>query len=443
MKAIVIGGVAAGMSAASKLRRVVPDAQITVYERGGFLSYGACGLPYYVGGFNDDPAKLIARTQAQYTEMGIRTQLFHEVTHVDAAARRVTVKDLDSGKIFEDTYDVLMVATGCNSVSPKIPGADSPFVFYLKSMEDGMLLREITRLKDVARVAVVGGGYIGVEMTEALLHLGKQVTLIEGSTRILSSFEPEFSEIAAQELERNGVKVMVGCRVEEIADGGSERVVRTSQGNVGCDMIVMCVGVVPATDFLRDTGIRMARNGAILVDREMRTSIDNIYAAGDCAVVYHRLMEEDYFIPLGTYANKCGRIAGGNMAGAHEKFVGALGTAAIKVCSLEMGRTGMSEKDAVRLGVNYKTKLVTANDHPAYYPDPVKLTIKLVYEARTRKLLGATVAGARNAVMRADIFAVAIHAGMTTDELGMVDLAYAPPFAGVWDAVHIASNAAK
>lgn len=443
MKAIVIGGVAAGMSAASKLRRVLPDAAITVYERGGFLSYGACGLPYYVGGFNDDPAKMIARTQAQYTDMGIETHLFHEVTHVDAQAKKVTVKDLDTGRIFEDTYDVLMVATGCNSVFPKIPGADSPFVFYLKTMEDGLLLREITRLKDVARVAVVGGGYIGVEMAEALLHLGKQVTLIEAGTRLLNTFEVEFSELAAQELERNGVKVMVGCRVEEIVDGGSERIVRTSQGDVSCDMIVMSVGVVPATDFLRDTGIRLARNGAILVDREMRTSLENVYAAGDCAVVYHKLMEEDYFIPLGTYANKCGRIAGGNMAGAHDKFVGALGTAAIKVCGLEMGRTGMSEQDAKRLGVDYKTKLVTAGDHPAYYPDPVKLTIKLIYEARTRKLLGANVAGARSAVMRTDIFAVAIHAGLTTDELGMVDLAYAPPFAGVWDAVHIASNAAK
>jgi len=443
MKAIVIGGVAAGMSAASKLRRVLPDAQITVYERGGFLSYGACGLPYYVGGFNDDPGKMIARTQAAYTEMGIETHLFHEVTHVDAAAKTVTVKNLDTGAIFEDRYDVLMIGTGCNSVSPKIPGADSPFVFYLKTMEDGLLLQQIVRLKDVARVAVVGGGYIGVEMAEALIHLGKQVTLIEGATRLLTSFEPEFSELAAQELERNGVKVLVGAKVEEIAESGSERIVRTTQGDIACDMIVMSVGVVPATDFLRDTGIRLARNGAILVDREMRTSLPDVWAAGDCAVVYHKLMEEDYFIPLGTYANKCGRIAGGNMAGAHDKFVGALGTAAIKVCGIEMGRTGMSEQDAIRLGVDYKTKLVTANDHPAYYPDPVKLTIKLIYEARTRKLLGACVAGARNAVMRTDIFATAIHAGMTTDELGMVDLAYAPPFAGVWDAVHIASNAAK
>lgn len=334
MKAIVIGGVAAGMSAASKLRRVLPDAHITVYERGGFLSYGACGLPYYVGGFNDDPAKMIARTQAAYTEMGIETHLFHEVLKVDPQRKTVIVKELDSQRTFEDSYDVLMVGVGCNSVSPKIAGADSPFVFYLKTMEDGLLLHEITRLRDTARVAVVGGGYIGVEMAEALVHLGKQVTLIEGGKRLLNSFEPEFSELAAQELERNGVRVLVGCRVEEISESGNERIVRTSRGDIPCDMIVMSVGVVPATDFLRDTGVRMARNGALLVDREMRTSLPDVWAAGDCAVVYHRLMEEDYFIPLGTYANKCGRIAGGNMAGAHDKFTGALGTAAIKVLSL-------------------------------------------------------------------------------------------------------------
>lgn len=443
MKAIVIGGVAAGMSAASKLRRVKPDAQIVVYERGGFLSYGACGLPYYIGGFNDDPARMIARTQAAYTEMGVETHLFHEVTRVDPVGKTVTVKNLDTGAVLEDRYDVLMIGVGCNSASPKIPGADASSVFYLKTMEDGLLLHEILRLRDVARVAVVGGGYIGVEMAEALLHMGKEVTLIEAGERLLSSFEPEFSELAAQELERHGVRVCVGCRVSEISDAGRERIVHTSQGDVPCDMILMSVGVVPATDFLRDTGIRMARNGAILVDREMRTSLAHVYAAGDCAVVYHRLMEEDYFIPLGTYANKCGRIAGGNMAGAHEKFVGALGTAAIKVCGIEMGRTGMSEQDAIRLGIDYRTRLVTANDHPAYYPDATKLTIKLIYEARTRRLLGACTAGEKGAVMRADIFAVAIHAGMTTDELGMVDLAYAPPFAGVWDAVHIAANAAK
>ena len=218
---------------------------------------------------------------------------------------------------------------------------------------------------------------------------------------------------------------------------------KTGAGDVSCDIVLMAVGVRPATGFLKDTGIRMARNGALIVDREMRTSLEDVWAAGDCATVYHRLMEEDAFIALGTVANKCGRIAGENMAGKHTKFVGALGTAAIKVFEMEFGRTGMTERDAQRLGCDYKTKLVTAPDHPAYYPDPEKLVIKLIYEARTRKLLGANVCGKRNAVMRTDMFAVAIHNGMTTEQLGMVDLAYAPPFASVWDAVHIAANAAK
>lgn len=443
MKTIVIGGVAAGMSAASKLRRMLPEAEITVYEKGGFLSYGACGLPYYIGDFNTDPGKLIARTQEQYREMKIDCRLHHEVLRVDAVGKRVLVRDLKSGREFEDTWDKLMIAVGCNSVIPKFPGADLPSVFCLRSMEDGLVLREIVHLEGVHHVAVIGGGYIGVEMAEALVRLGRQVTLIEGGDRILNTFEPEFSELAAQELERNGVKVMVRSPVTAIEEAGRSRTVRTGGGDVSCDIVVMAVGVRPATGFLRDTGIRMIRNGAILVDREMRTSIEDIWAAGDCATVYHRLMQEDSFIALGTVANKCGRIAGENMAGGHTKFIGALGTAAIKIFEMEFGRTGMTERDARRLGMDYKTKLVTAFDHPAYYPDPAKLTIKLIYDTRTRKLLGANVCGKRNAVMRTDIIAVAIHNGMTTEELGMTDLAYAPPFASVWDAVHIAANAAK
>ena len=443
MKAIVIGGVAAGMSAASKLRRMMPDADITVYEKGGFLSYGACGLPYYVGDFNTDPGKLIARTQEQYREMKIDCRLRHEVLRVDPAAKKVQVRDLTSGREFEDSYDKLMIAVGCNSVIPRLPGADLPAVFSLRSMEDGLLLREIVHLDGVRHVAVIGGRYVGVEMAEALVHLGKSVTLIEAGDRIMNTFEPEFSELAAQELERNGVRVMIRSAVTGIEEKGSSRTVKTEKGDVSCDIVLMAVGVRPATGFLKDTGIRMARNGALIVDREMRTSIEDIWAAGDCATVYHRLMEEEAFIALGTVANKCGRIAGENMAGKHTKFAGALGTAAIKVFNVEFGRTGMTEREVQRLGYDYKTKLVTAFDHPAYYPDPEKLVIKLIYEARTRKLLGANVCGKRNAVMRTDIFAVAIHNGMTTEEVGMVDLAYAPPFASVWDAVHIAANAAK
>ncbi len=443
MKAVIIGGVAAGMSAASKLKRNDPTAEVTVYEKGRFLSYGACGLPYFVSGENPDYTKMIARTAEQFNKAGIRTHLQHEVLSVSPDKKTLTVRNLNSGETFEDSYDALMVSTGCTSVVPPIPGADNSGVFYIKTMEDGLLLQKVAAHPSVRRCVIIGGGYIGIEMTEAFLHLGKEVTVIEGANRILAPFEPEFSEMAAQELIQNGAQVKTGTRVLSIEEKQTHRLVHTDKGDFETDIILMSVGVMPATQFLQDTGIRMAKNGAIIVDREMRTSIPGIYAAGDCAVTYNRIMEEDYFLPLGTVANKCGRIAGGNMLGKHEKFVGALGTAAIKVCGIEMGRTGMSEADALRLGIDYRTKLVTAHNHPAYYPGQTAIAIKLIYEKGTRRLLGACTAGQQGAVLRIDTLAVAIHAGLTTAELGMVDLAYAPPFASVWDAVHIAANAAK
>jgi NADPH-dependent 2,4-dienoyl-CoA reductase/sulfur reductase-like enzyme len=443
MKAIILGGVAAGMSAASKLKRERPDAEIAVYERGNFLSYGACGLPYYIGGFNPDADKLIARTREQYDQMGIRTYLRHEALHVDTTAKKVEIKNHDTGTILIDDYDTLMIAVGCQSIMPKVEGADLPSVFYVKTMEDGLLFEKIAHLQGVQDVAIVGGGYIGVEMAEAMLHLGKHVTLIEAADRLLTTFEAEFSEMAAQELERNGVSLRLKERVTSFTEAQDHRVVHTDLGEYRADVVLVAIGVVPATGFLKDTHLDMARNGALIVDREQRTNLPDVYSAGDCAVCWHRVAQENYFLPLGTVANKCGRIAGANMAGGHEIFDGAMGTAAIKVCELEMARTGLSEADARRKGIDTAVKLATANDHPSYYPNPTKLTIKLIYEKGTHRLLGANIAGAKNAVLRGDIFATAIHAGMTTVELGMVDLAYAPPFATVWDAVHIAANAAK
>ena len=443
MRVIVIGGVAAGMSAASKLRRMDPKAEIIVYERGSFLSYGACGLPYYIGGWNEEPSKLIARTPEAFREMGIETHLRHEVIRVDPKEKTVQVRDLDSSREFTDRWDRLMIAVGCRSAAPPVPGYNLPAVFSLRSMEDGLLLHEVTRLPGVRHVVIVGGGAIGVEMAEALTKLGKQVTLLEGAERLLRPFEPEFAEMAARELEKNGVGLRLNTRLQAIEEAGDHRRVRTEKEIISCDLVLMAAGIRPETAFLKETGIRMAGNGAVLVDREMRTSLPDVYAAGDCATCYHRVLEEDYYLALGTVANKTGRIAGENLAGGHVKFAGVLGTAAIKVFGLEMGRTGLSETEAKRMNIPYRTKMVSAQDHPAYYPDPQKLIIKLIYDARTRRLLGANAAGAHDAVMRTDVFAVAIHAGMTTEELGMVDLAYAPPFASVWDAVHIAANAAK
>lgn len=443
MRFVIIGGVAAGMSAASKLRRLDPGAEIVVYERGRHLSYGACGLPYYVGGWIDDPDLMIARTREQFQAMRVETRLRCSAVSVEPEARRVALLDHETGHRFTDSYDALMLAVGAESVVPDVPGAQLPGVYYLKTMDDGLRLREAARDSRVQSAVVVGGGAIGVEMADALLRLGKSVTLLQSGDSLLPTYEPEFSELAAQALEKRGARVLVRRRVSAVEQTGDGLTVCANGERWPCELAVMAVGVRPATGFLRGTGLRTAVNGALLVSREMRTSIPSIYAAGDCAMVYDRVADRDRYWPLGTVANKCGRIAGANMAGGHERFAGMLGTAAIQVGGLEMARTGLSETEAGRLGYDVRSKMVVAADHAAYYPDPVRLYLKLVYEHPSKRLLGACVAGERNAVLRIDALAVAIHAGMRTDELGMVDLAYAPPFAGAWDAIHIAANAAK
>ncbi len=443
MKVIIIGGVAAGMSAASKIARMDQTAEVVVYEKGGFLSYGACGLPYYVGDFNDDYRRMIARTKEQFEKSGIRTNLYHEVVKVDIEKKQVFVKDIKSGNMFIDGYDKLMIATGAASVVPPFAGVEKMGVHVLKSLEDGIFLKEYAKDPQIKNVTIVGGGYIGIECAEAFINLGKQVRIIEAANRILMPFDEELAAMAMEELTKHGVKLYLSEKVKGFLGGETVTHVETDKGTYDTDLVIVAVGVRPSTGFLKDTGIRMAKNGAIIVDREFRTSIDDIYAAGDCALVYNRIMEEDSFLALGTIANKGGRITGANIAGEHQKFTGALGSAAIKVCDIEMGRTGLGEADAKRLKKKYKTILVQAYDHPAYYPNPTPITIKLIYEEGTKKLLGAQACGQKGAVLRIDIFAVAIHNGMTTDELGMTDLIYAPPFAGVWDAVQIACNAAK
>ena len=336
-----------------------------------------------------------------------------------------------------------MISTGASAVKPPIEGIDRKGVYQLKTLEDGLRLKEIAADPQIRNVVVVGGGYIGIESVDAFLHLGKNVTCVEFADRILMPFDREISALAEKELISKGVSLRTSEKVVSIQGGQSVSSVVTDKGQYPADLVVLSIGVRPATEFLRDTGIQMAPNGALIVDREMRTSIADIWAAGDCSLVYHKGLKENAFLALGTVANKCGRIAGENIMGKHIKFTGALGSAAIKVCDLEMGRTGLGEAEAQRQAIDYRTVIVEAMDHPAYYPDPTPITIKLIYEAGTRRLLGAQTAGIKGAVMRVDVFAVAIHNNMTTDELGMTDLVYAPPFAGVWDAVHIAANAAK
>lgn len=443
MKVIVIGGVAAGMSAASKIKRMDKDSEVIVYEKGEHLSYGACGLPYYVAGINKDPHKMIARTSEQFINMGITLRTKNEVVKINPDKKQILVKDLENNKLYIDDYDKLMISTGCSTLIPPIKGRELKNVYSLKTLSDGLILRHVVESQEIKKVVVVGGGYIGVEVAETFHETGKDVTIVELAPRVLTPFDEEITNIVMDRMREDGINLKLGEKVEEIIGNDFVSGVKTDKGYYDADLVVLAIGVRPATGFLKDSGIALAKNGAIIIDREMRTNIPDIYSAGDCAEVYSKIKEENAFIPLGTTANKCGRIAGGNILGKHDKYVGTLGSAAIKVLDLELGRTGLSEIEAKNLSYDYTTVFVKAADHPAYYPNPTPIWIKIIYEKRSRRILGAQAIGQKGAVLRIDMFAIAIHNNMTTEDLGMTDLCYAPPFAGVWDAVHIACNAAK
>lgn len=443
MKHIIIGGVAAGMSAASKIKRMQKDAVVHVYEKGDLLSYGACGLCYFIAGYNDDHKKMIARTRGQFEEQGIETFMRSEVIDVDVQNKAVSVRNLDTGTVIKDTYDKLMIASGAESIKPPIPGIDKKGVYTLKTMKDGLRLKEEITGYGINDIVIIGGGYIGIEVAEAMHALGKRVVCLEAASRILMSFDDEIAGLALRELRRKGIEIKTGEKVLSIKGGSSVNAVATENGEYTADAVIVAAGVKPATGFLKNTGIAMENNGAIIVDRQMRTSVTDVYSAGDCAMVYDRVKNKNMYLPLGTAANKCGRIAGGNMCGSSEEYAGALSSAALKVLDLQLGRTGLGEREARELGYQVGTVFVEARNHPAYYPDSQPLMVKVIYEKPSMKILGAQLCGKEGAALRTDIFAVAVHAGMTTKELGMTDLIYSPPYAGVWDAVQIACNAAK
>lgn len=442
MKVIIIGGDAAGMSAASKLKRMAKDTEVAVYEKGAYVSYAACGLPYFISGVIEEQGSLISRTKDDFEKAGIVCRLNHEVIEVVPGEKKVAVRDIEKGSIFYDYYDKLLVASGAYPVRPPFPGLELGNIHTLKTMDDGINLRKLMMSDSIRNVAIIGGGYIGVEMAEASAHLGKNTTMIELMPRLLTPFDEEFSEIAREEIEKNGVSVRLNEKVVGFEGDGRVRKVITDKGEYEVDMVLLSVGIKPSLDFLKDVDIHRGRNGALVVDREMRTSIEDIYAAGDCAQIYHLGKMENAYIPLGTTANKGGRIAGENLAGNHKKYVGALGSAAIKIFDKNMARTGLSEKEASDLGIDYETVMVVAKSNAGYCPSSKPVRIKIISERCTGKILGAQAAGEDGVVLRVDVLAVAIHAGMTTDEIGFVDLCYAPPFASAWDVINIAGNAA-
>lgn len=443
MKVVIIGGVAAGMSAASKLRRMDKNAEIVVYEKGGTLSYGACGLPYFISDENPDATLMLAKGKDDFEKLNIQCHLFCEVVKLDSKDKQLLIKDHQSGQLFMDSYDQLVIATGASPVIPPLPNVHLSNIKTLKSYEDGFEIKKILQDPAIKEVVIIGGGYIGVEIAEACRYLGKNTRLIELMPRVLTSFDPEFSSMAQQEMSRQNVALHLGEKVLSFKGDTKVQAVITDQQEYPADFVLMSVGIRPTLDFLKDVPIARSKNGAIVIDREGRTNIHDIFAAGDCAEIYHMAKEENAYIPLGTTANKMGRIVGENLSGKHKKYIGALGSAAIKVFDMDFARTGLNEAEATQLAIEYETVMIKANNHAAYYPNPTPIWMKLLVDKKTKKILGAQGAGKQDVVLRVDMFAIAIQAKMTAEEVGFADLCYAPPFAGVWDVVNIAANAVK
>lgn len=443
MRIVIIGGVAAGMSAAAKLKRIKPDYEVVVYEKTDIVSFGACGLPYYVGDFFHDPNMMIAREKSKFIESGIDLKTFKEVIDVDTLEKTLTIKDALSGEIFIDNYDKLMIATGASSIMPSLDKSYDNLT-TLKDMNDGIKLKELISKEENKNIVIIGAGFIGIETIEAAKKLNKNIHLIGRSNRILSKvFDKEITDLLEEELRKNNIHLHLDETIQKYIGEENITKVITNKSEIDCDIVVMAIGVKPNTSFLENTNIKMLSNGAIIVDECGRTSVEDIYAAGDCATIKNLVTNEDMYVPLATGANKLGRIVGKNLGGINSYYPGSLASSCIKVLDMEAAVTGLTEERAKALNLDFKTKCITNYNQTHYYPGREKLLIKLIYDAKTKVILGGQIAGYKDAVQRANVLATAITAKMTTEQLGMLDLCYAPPFATTWDALNVAGNVSK
>ena len=444
MRVIIIGGVAAGMSAAAKLKRMQPEYEVVVYEKTDVVSFGACGLPYFVGGFFDDVNNMIARPAEKFRESGIDLNIFHEVIDVDTEAKKLTVKNLTTGEEFVDTYDKLMIASGASSIIPPIKNVNIENVSTLKSMADGIKVKELMKKEEIKNVAIIGAGFIGLEAVEAAKKLGKNVVVFQLEDRILPQvFDKEVTDILEAEIRNHDVDLRLEEIVGELVGETKVEKVITNKGEYDADLVIVATGVRPNTSFLKNTNINMLPNGAIIVDEFGKTSVKDVYSAGDCATIQNIVTGQDSYVPLATGANKLGRIVGENLAGANNTFQGSLGSSCIKVMDMEAASTGLTEIQAARLGIEVKTKFISDFNQTNYYPGRDKMYVKLVYDANTKVILGGQVAGYKDAVQRANVIAACVFGKLTTNQLGMLDLCYAPPFARTWDILNVAGNVCK
>jgi NADPH-dependent 2,4-dienoyl-CoA reductase/sulfur reductase-like enzyme len=442
---VVVGADAGGMTAASQARRRrgADSLEIIALDRGRHASYSACGIPYWIGGLVHSVDALVARTVDEFGKRDIEVRLRQEAVGLDLDAGVLTVHDHETGQDHPLSFDQLVLATGAVPVRPDIAGIDASGVYGVQTLDDGEAVRAAVAGNGARRAVVVGGGYIGLEMAEAFVQRGLEVTVVDAAPQPMSTLDPDVGALVADAVRALGITLHSAEQVTGIRTGaGGEAIgVLTAEREIPADVVVLGLGVRPNTALARDAGVKIGVTGGIVTDLRMRTaSHGNVWAAGDCVQTMNRVSSQPVHVPLGTHANKQGRVAGINIGGGYATFPGVIGTAVTRVCSLEVARTGLGEAEADRAGLRYVSTLTESTTRAGYFPGARPITIKMIAEKRSGRLLGAQIVGEEGAAKRIDVLATAIWNAMTVEEVSGLDLSYAPPFAPVWDPVLIAAR---
>lgn len=442
MRLVVIGGTAAGLSAASRVRKYLPDAEITVIERSGYVSYGACGLPYYVSGLIEEPDDLVSLTpDALATKRDIQVLTHHEAVAINREEKTVSVTDLDGGEGLLLKYDALVIATGANALVPRALSVKANNVFTLRNVENGIAIRE--SLAGAKKAVIIGGGYIGLEMAEAFTSCGVHVDIFEAAEQLLPDLYPKFADSVLHTLNQHGVSLHLAATVEEILLQGDRAVgVKACNTEYSADIILICVGVSPNASLAKAAGLMTEPNGAITVDQHQRTSDSAIWACGDCACTTNRITGQRCYAPLGTNANKQGRVAGACISGKDASFPGVLPSQITKVFDLYVASTGLSYKQAEQAGFHAAYTAIRKSDRASYYPGGKDSEICMVFDRESGQILGAQGIGGESIAGRINVLATAITCKMQVQEIAQLDLVYAPPVAPVYDPILIAGECA-
>ncbi len=440
MKVVIIGGVAGGATAAARIRRLDEQAEIVVFERSGFISYANCGLPYYIGGTIENKNALTLQTPESFLKrFRVKMNVHHEVTAIHPESKTVTVKDLENGKTFTENYDKLLLSPGAKPIRPNLDGIDSNRIFTLRTVEDTLRIKKFIDEHYTESAVVVGGGFIGIEAAENLRALGINVTLVEASNQLMAPFDGDMASFIHAEIRKSGINLMLDTMVEDFADDdfGLDIKLKNSSA-LRTDMVVMAIGVSPETTLAKDAGLETGIKGSIVVNDKMETSVPDIYAVGDAVQIKNFVTDADTLISLAGPANKQGRIAADNIFGGDSRYTGGQGSSVIKIFDMTAAATGINEKTAKSLGIATDKVILSPMSHAGYYPGGKMMTMKVLFEKETYRLLGAQIVGFEGVDKRIDVLATAIRAGMKAYELTELDLAYAPPYSSAKDPVNMA-----